>query len=505
MKIPRPTPKLSDLNLLLLLAAIRFGVHMLTNGQYGFHRDELAILDEARTLAWGYVAYPPLTPAIGRAVTELFGLSLVGIRAVSALAQCAGMVVTGLMARELGGQRRAVVVAAIAAAIAPMSLIQGALFQYVSFDYLWWVVSAYAVIRLLKSEDARWWLIIGGVLGLGMMTKSTMAFWIAGIVGGVLLTPRRRDLGSPWLWAGVGLSVLIFLPNLLWQWRNDFVALDFLSTIHARDVAIGRADGFFFQQFLVSANPFTTPLWMAGLYFVFFSVQGRRYRMVGWMYVIPLVLLAAAQARFYYLYPAYPMLLAAGAVWGEGWLAERSQRAERVGWGVTWAALALGALIGAALTLPVAPVNSGLWRVVENVHDNFVEQIGWPDLLETVADLHARLPAEERARTGILAGNYGEAGAINLFGADYGLPPAISGVNGLWARGYGDPPPESLIVLGFSQGRIEGFFASCQLIGQITNRYGVANLESRYTPDIFLCRQPRQPWPELWQRLRSFG
>lgn len=505
MKTSRTPPQLSDLGLLLLLAAVRFAIHALTNGQYGFHRDELAILDEARALAWGYVAYPPLTPAIGRMATDLFGLSLVGIRAFSALAQCAGMVVTGLMAKELGGQRRAMVVAAIAAAIAPMSLIQGALFQYVSFDYLWWVVSAYLVIRLLKSADARWWLAIGGALGLGMMTKSTMAFWIAGIAGGVLLTPTRRDLRSPWLWAGVGLSVLVFLPNLIWQWQHDFVALDFLSAIHARDVAIGRGDGFLLQQFLVSANPVTAPLWIAGLYFYLFSAQGKPYRMVGWMYAIPLVLLLATQSRFYYLYPAYPMLLAAGAVWGEGWLAVHSPWASLVRWGMSWGTLAVGAAIGVALTLPVAPINSALWQVVENVHDNFVEQIGWPDLLETVADLYAGLPADERAQTGILAGNYGEAGAVNLFGADYGLPPAISGVNGLWMRGYGDPPPQTLIVLGFSQERAERFFADCTLAGHITNRYGVENEETRYAPDIFLCRNPRQPWPELWQGLRTFG
>lgn len=182
-----------------------------------------------------------------------------------------------------------------------------------------------------------------------------------------------------------------------------------------------------------------------------------------------------------------------------------AQGRARFGWGTTWGVLVLGALVGGALTLPVAPINSGLWQVVGGIHDNFVEQVGWPDFLDTVADLYAALPAEERSQTGILAGNYGEAGAINLLGDSYGLPPAISGVNGLWYRGHGDPPPQTLIVVGFSQARAEQFFADCTLAGHNTNRYGVENEETRFSPDIFICRDPRQPWPELWPMLRAFG
>ncbi|HXV41973.1 MAG TPA: glycosyltransferase family 39 protein, partial [Anaerolineae bacterium] len=188
MKILRTNIIFSDLGILILLALLRLCLHILTNNQYGFHRDELATLDDARYLALGYVAYPPVTPFIARVALELFGPSLVGVRLFSALAQSSAMVLAGLMARELGGARLAQIVTALAVAIAPISLIQGALFQYVSFDYLWWVLIAYLTIRLLKSEDPRWWLGIGVVIGLGMMTKYTMIFLVAGIIGGVILT-----------------------------------------------------------------------------------------------------------------------------------------------------------------------------------------------------------------------------------------------------------------------------------------------------------------------------
>jgi 4-amino-4-deoxy-L-arabinose transferase-like glycosyltransferase len=488
-----------------LLALGSVVVHALTNGQYGFHRDELATIDDARHLAWGYVAYPPLTPAIARLALELFGPSLPGLRLFAALAQGAAILLAGLMARELGGGRWARVVTCLAVTIAPMSLLMGALFQYVAFDYLWWTVVAYCAIRLLRSEDPRWWLGIGAAIGLGMLTKYTMAFCTAGLVAGVLLTSARRYLASRWLWGGAALALLIALPNLLWQAQHGFVSLEYLAAIHVRDVAIGRTQGYLVEQLFISANPFTIPLWVAGLWFYLFSQAGRRYRPVGWMYLVPFALFLVAQGRSYYLGPAYPMLLAAGAVVGERWIGSlRSPRA-RLARGLTAAALAAGAAIGSALMLPIAPVGSGLWDLTSAVHDNFVEQIGWPELVETVARIHAALPAEQRARTAILAGNYGEAGAVDLYGPAHDLPGAISGVNSYWARGYGQPPPESVIVLGFSREAAERLFARCRLAGRVANRYGVQNEETRDHPDIFLCDAPRQPWPELWSELRRFA
>jgi 4-amino-4-deoxy-L-arabinose transferase-like glycosyltransferase len=189
---------------------------MFTNHQYGFHQDEMVVLDNANNLDWGFVEYPPLTPLLARLELTLLGLSLVSARTLSALSQGIVFVLTGLMARELGGNRRTQIVAAVAAAIGPFALILGSQIQYVTFDFLWSVLIAYLVIRLLKSDNPLWWLAIGGVIGLGMMTKYTMAFYAAGVVGGVFLTDARRFLKSRWLWGGVAISVLIFLPNLIW-------------------------------------------------------------------------------------------------------------------------------------------------------------------------------------------------------------------------------------------------------------------------------------------------
>jgi 4-amino-4-deoxy-L-arabinose transferase-like glycosyltransferase len=497
--------KQTDLLTLLAPALLLLLLHTVTNGQYGFHRDELQTLDDARFPAWGYVAYPPLTPMVARLALELFGPSLVGVRLFGSLAEAGVLVLAGLIARELGGGRWAQVVAALAAAIAPLALIQGALLQYVSLDHLWWVLIAYLAVRRLTSGSPRWWLAIGVVIGLGMLTRYTILVCVAGLVGGVLLTPLRRDLASPWLWGGAALALLVALPNLLWQAQHGFVGLEYTAAIHARDVRIGRASGFLPEQLVVGANLFTLPLWLAGLWFTLRDPAGRRFRLLGWMYVIPLALFLVAQGRSYYLAPAYPMLLAAGAVLGERRLAALSARARRLGRGVVWALLALGFAAFAPIGQPVAPIGSGLWRLADSIHDTFREEVGWPELVDAAAAAYHALPPEERATAAILAGNYGEAGAVDLYGPARGLPPSISGVNSHWQRGYGDPPPRTLVLLGFDRADAEQLFQRCELAGHVTNAYGVQNEETRDHLDIFVCRDPREPWPALWPRLRRFG
>ncbi len=295
---------------------------LLTNQRYGFHRDELQVLSDALHLDWGFVPYPPLTPFVERIGLGMFGVSMVGLRLFSVIAQAASIVVSGLMARELSGGRLAHVTTALAVALSPVPLFEGTEFQYSTFDYLWWVLIAYFVIRLLKTDQPRWWLAIGATVGVGLMTKYTMGFYVAGIVTGLLLTCARRFLLSGWFWAGTAVAAVIFLPNLIWQVRHDFVSFHFLQHIHVRDVGEGRANGFLLDQFRICTNPATAPLWIAGL---LFFLGDKRYRLLAWMYIVPLALFVFGKGRGYYLAAAYPMLMAMGAVAGERWV-ERLKR-----------------------------------------------------------------------------------------------------------------------------------------------------------------------------------
>ena len=499
----------SDTGILLLLAAIFVALHVATSSPYGFHRDELATLDDARHLEWGFVAYPPLTPAAGRLALSVFGISTLGVRLLPILALALAIVLSGLMARELGGSRRSQVLTALAVAVVPIVTIQTTVLQYVSFDYLWGVLLTYLLLRMLNTDDSRWWLPIGAVIGAGMMTKYTMAFFVTGLVAGLLVSgvferKIRRQLLSPWLWAGAAISVLIFLPNLIWQIQHHFISLDFLRHIHTRDVRQGRTRGFLPEQLYVCVSASLSPLVFMGLRF-YFSERGRKYRLLGWMFVLSMLLFLVAQARSYYPGPLYPVLLAAGSVLWERWVATRSRNRVLAIQGVTWLLVASSAVLSFALFTPIAPINSALWNATGKIQDNFKEEIGWTDLVGTVARVYDSIPASERAGTGIIVGNYGEAGAINLLGQHYGLPSAISGTNSAWYRSYPENHPQTLIAIGLDDDFLKAHFERCELVAHNTNPFGVINEESRDHPDIYLCHHLLQPWPEFWSHFQWFG
>lgn len=465
--------------------------HTVVNRGYGFHRDELATLDDARHLAFGYVAYPPFTPFLGRIELMLFGESLAGFRFFAALAQSIAIVLAALIAKRLGGDRRAQWLAALAVAISPISLSASSLFQYVSFDYLWWVVIALLVVRLVETDDGRWWLAIGAAIGLGFLTKYTILFLVAGLLAGIVLTPLRRHLGTIWPWAGAAGALLVAAPNIVWQIQHDFISLDMLRTIHERDVRIGRTNDFLLNQLFVPANVVTIPLWIAGLVALFRS----RFRILGWMAVVPFLLFLVARGRDYYTAPIYPTLFAAGSLW----LARR-----KIVFVTAVVIFLLSGALMAALILPMAPAGTQWWRRALETNNDLREEIGWPEMVAEVARIWNTLPPAERRTTAIYCANYGEAGAVNLYGPKHGLPQAISGVNSFWARGYGNPPPETVIVLGGRPERLAERFESVVLAGRVPNPLRVENEEAEH-PDIYLCRKPRRGWEEVWPTLRRFG
>ena len=504
----------------LALACAMLLLHLLTGGRYGFYRDELQFLSDARHLDWGFVAYPPITPFLARISISIFGISLSGLHLFPALVQTAVLFMTALMAKELGGGRIAQVASALTVALSAYPLEESTTFSYSSFDYLWWVLAAYFTVQLLRSENARWWLAIGAIEGLGLLTKYTIAYLIAGILCGVIFTRARRYLGSGWFWGGQALALLICAPNIVWQFQHDFISYSFLQFIHTRDINYGLTDGFLTDQLTYCVNLFALPVWMAGM---IGYLRNWRYRMITWMYLVPLVLFIATRGRFYYLAPAYPMLLAMGAVMGERWIgspakepassirirrsgqaAARSNRQR--GWsGRHWVCAVLFAglvLLGAGFCyflFPAFESNGPLRNFVLERNEPLREEFGWDELVRTVAGIRDSLPPDQRIHLGIIVGNYGEEGAIEILGSAYHLPQPISTINSGGLRGYPISPPTTLIVVGFSKDMAFALFNNCKLAGHNINSERIRNRESEHYPDIFLCGSPRQPWPEFWK------
>ena len=320
------------------LGAVTMIAHAFTGAGFEFHGDELQFMDDARHLAWGYVAYPPMTPFFARLSLDLFGISIAGFRFFASLAQALAIILTGLMAREMGGGVRAQVLAG--AALVPYALGAGALMVYNSFDNICWILAAWFVVKLLRSEDARWWLAVGAAVGFGMMAKYAMAFFAAAIIGAFLVTDARRYFASRWLWAGCAAALLIWAPNLVWEGQHHFVSFDFLRSIHARDVSQGRTQSFLPDQITHTI----AALWFAGLFFCLKSDSGKRFRTVGWIYVIVFAAFLFARGNGYYLAAAYPMLYAAGSVQWEKRLASKPNLERRL-WRVTWAVVAAAAVL----------------------------------------------------------------------------------------------------------------------------------------------------------------
>jgi 4-amino-4-deoxy-L-arabinose transferase-like glycosyltransferase len=379
---------------LLSIAAVMALLHIITNVRYGFHRDELQFLADARHLDWGFVVNPPVTPLIGRLALILFGLSLVKIRLFAVLAQAIAIVLTGLMAREFGGGRLSQILAGLLIALAPISIHCGTQFFYSSFDYLWWILAAYCLAHLLRTQDPRWWLAVGLAFGVGLETKYTILTFILGLIVGIVFTPMRSALRSGWFWGGVGIATLLILPNAVWQINHQFISARCLHAIHVRDLGLGRDKSFFWDQLIYDVNFWATPIWVVGLV-ASFRNPDRRYRLFGFAYLVPLVIYVATRARGYYLAPAYPMLLAMGAVRVEPWFASLSRLRRRL-----LASVFLTALLahGTLFFLKLTPWATGgklqQWVLAGNW--DLREEFGWEELVGLTAKIRDELPREHR-------------------------------------------------------------------------------------------------------------
>jgi 4-amino-4-deoxy-L-arabinose transferase-like glycosyltransferase len=480
---------------LLGLAAVKVGVHLATAGRYGWHRDELYYAAAGRHLAFGYPDFPPVTPLLARLSEGLFGGSLVGFRVLPALAGAVMVVLAGLLARELGGGRAAQVLAGLAALCSPMLLGANALMQTVTFDQLAWVVVLWLFARLLRTGDPRWWLAVGAAVGLGLQTKFTMLTLALGIVVGVLATPVRRQLRTRWPWLGVGIALVLLAPNLVWQAANGWPTLEFLD--HQTAAVAGEESPLSFAlQTLLLVGPLALPLCLGGLVVLF---RRAGLRPLGWACLVPPLVVLATQAKAYYVGPLYPVLLAAGAVGLEAAAARR---------GRPWltraaaAAVVVGGLVAAPAALPVLPADRMVDLGLAEAREDWAEMLGWPELAATVAAAYHRLPASERARASIVTGNYGQAGAIDRFGPDLGLPAATSGHNGYWFWAGDGQPGAPVVAVGFPVERLAGLCGDARQVATLGNPDGVDN-EERGRP-VVVCSTTLVPLRE-WPPLRHFG
>jgi 4-amino-4-deoxy-L-arabinose transferase-like glycosyltransferase len=508
---PAPLPKVAWLPVgVAALGAV--AVLLLTSTRYGYHRDELYFVEASKHLAWGYVDQPPFSIVMVGLSRVLFGDSLVGLRLFPALADGLAVLMTGFIAREVGGNRFAQGLAALGLAIGPF-LIAGHLAGPTIYDFAAWTVTSWLVIRILRAGDERLWVLVGLIVGVALLNKETIGFLLIALGVGLLVNRQASVFRSPWLWAGAGVALVIWSPNLVWQAQHHWPSIEMSRNLRREHSGLGPSFSFIVIQLLLPGW-WIAPVWIAGLWALWRQQRFRPYRSFAVAYAFLFVLIGVFIGdRPYYFAALYAVLVGPGAIVTEGvalggrrFLSERARR-RRLIWRSRRAAvlfvLVLG-VINLPLSLPFLPAKVLATVPLQALNYNLGESIGWQELVAIVSSVDRSLTASQRAQVAIVTENYGEAGAIDRYGPALGLPQAYSGHNSYWSWGPPKPATGITIAVGFfDASALRPYFSHVTLAARIRNPQGVENDEQGGV--VWLCWAQRAPWPAIWPDFRHFG
>lgn len=476
---------------------------------YGVFRDELYYVACGRRPGWGYVDHPPLVGWVAWLLAWAGGESHLVLRAVAAVAAAATVWLAARIAAELGGGAFARALAGLATALAPVVLALGSFYSMNAFDLLFWALLARLLVRLLSGGDERLWLAFGAVAGLGLLNKVSVLFLGFGVFAGIVLA-RRWDVLRSWrFWAGGLVAFAIFLPHLAWQHAHGWPTLEFMDNARRLKMAPLSPPRFLAEALLQAGA--VAWLWVAGAGWLVLARAAARFRALGFAFIVVLVVLALGGGKVYYLAAGYTSAFAAGAVAVERWTAGRARRARA-------ALLGLTAALGLALApfgRPVLPVetfvryaaalglapSTGERHALGRLPQQYADMHGWRDLAQAVAGVARSLPAADRAAACVFGQNYGEAGAVEYFGRELDLPPALSGHNSYWLWGPGACTGEVLIVIGDRRERLLELFEDVKE-GTVFRCTDCMPYEDGLT--IWVARGPRHPTAEIWPAVKRY-
>lgn len=501
----------SDLMVIGYFAVINLVLHLVAIGNYNYFRDELYYIACSDHLTFGYVDHPPLAMLLLKIIRWVLGDSLFAIRLLPVLGSATFVFLTGLTARELGGRKLAMILAA-AAAFAPIgNFFTMHIYSMNFLDLLFWLACFLILIRIVKTGNPKYWLLFGLVVGLGLQNKISLLFLCFGVGVGILLTDERKHLKSKYLWLGAGIAGLLFLPYILWNMSHGWPTLEFMHNAHVYKMAKVTPLEFLREQILYN-NPATLLIWLVGLWFFFFNSEGKKYRLFGWMYVTIYILFTIQSAKSYYLAAAYPILFAGGAVMWETWL--QRKRLRPLG-PVLIILIILPTLVVCPITLPILQpeaaihlldtlgleANAGENHEMGPLPQHYADMFGWEEMAAKTAKVYNTLSPEEQKECIIYATNYGEAGAINFFGKRYGLPTAYSGHNSHFFWRPEGVSGNIIIVVG---GREEDHLKSYREVTKMDSTYHKYAMPYENGKGIFICRGIKRPLEEVWQSTKLF-
>jgi Dolichyl-phosphate-mannose-protein mannosyltransferase len=502
---------LSATAMLAGLAAIKLIAQFAGVARYGFFRDELYYMACGQHLAWGYVDQPPLIALVAWFERHAFGNSLLSIRLLPVLTGAAVVFLSGILARELGARRYGQFLAASAILWAPAYFAFDSFFSMNAFEPLFWLLCAWFAVRIVKGASPRWWLAFGAVAGIGLENKHTMLVFGFALVAGLSLAGQWRTLLSKWVLIGGAIALALFFPNLLWEALHGWPQIEVVRNAQLyKNIPISPLR--FLSDQILFLSPIALPVWLGGLAWLLFAPKGKPFRFLGVAYLVVLAVFIVLDGKSYYVLPAYTLLMAAGGV-----AIEDLVEAKRWRWLRTTlpTLLILGGLVALPFGVPVLPVDAFLRysqilpyaKSVKTERDAvgvplpqlYADMFGWENIAEGVAQVYRDLPADDRAGCAILAGNYGEAGAIDYYGPAFGLPRAISGHNAYFYWGPRHYTGSCVIIFGERSDEYVRYFRDVHLAATITNAHTMP-IES--VIPVYICRRPIAPLSTLWPHFK---
>ncbi len=504
----------------LVKLLMQFALTLWTTHQgYGYFRDEFYFLACGRHLAWGYVDQGPIVALQARLGEMLFGDSVFGIRVLAAVAGALAVGLGGLLTWALGGRRAAQALAMLGLLMVPVYIGVDGFLSITCLEPVFWTVCVLLLVLLERGGRAReLWIAFGLWAGVGLLNKPSMLFFLGALVFGLLVTPQRRLLRTPWVLVAALLIVAICTPHLLWQVHNGWPTWEFLHNGRVQNKAKLLSPLSFLGAQVGEMQPLNALLWGTGLVACLRGKSLQGYRWIAWTFLAFFLLMLALHAKDYYVAPVYPMLFTAGAVaWEARFAAAGSGRRWNFALPIFEAALVLTTLIILPTASPVLrPQTYDHYMHTlhlqpdesENLKASilpqfYADRFGWDQLTDIVVTAYRSLPAEDRRHVCIFTSNYGEAGALEFFGQklEPGMPRVISGHNNYWLWGQrgcsGDPV---IAVVGDSREDLATKYESVTVIGHMSDPLAM----SYEHKNVYLLRHRKPAAPVNWADEKSY-
>jgi 4-amino-4-deoxy-L-arabinose transferase-like glycosyltransferase len=422
--------------LIYLLAFIKLVLlFILQNPVYEPHRDEFLYLAEGNHLAFGYMEVPPLLSVFAW-ITHLLGGGMFWIRIWPSLFGAINFVLVGKIVVSLGGK-------AFSIFLLFLSFVFGAflrvhfLFQPNFLEIFFYTVIGYGLIRYIQTAENKWLYLTGIGMGLGVLSKYSVAFYIISVIPALLLSPQRKIFRNKHFYYAMGIALILILPNFIWQYTHHFPVLHHMRELTETQLQYVSTSSFLTDQVMMFFPCFM--VWMAGLVFLLISRQGREYIFLVWAYMGVIAILIYFHGKSYYALGLYPLLLGFGAYALEKWTSRRLYFLRYVicCWaflfGIYTVFIALpvqkpARLAHTYIKMHAAKTGALRWEDLKNhpLPQDFADMLGWEEMAQKTGAAYHTLSEEEKKETIVFGDNYGMTGAINFYRRKYKLPEAYS-------------------------------------------------------------------------------